>query len=73
MKKLTTLVILGTIAFGANANADCNVCPKEPTCAPTCAPTCDTCAPTMRMQRMEQVCTSCGVICCPKLGFWYNR
>lgn len=71
MKKLTTLVILGTIAFGANANAACG-----DTCGDVCArpaPTCDTCAPSMRVQRMEQVCTSCGVICCPKLGFWYNR
>jgi hypothetical protein len=69
MKKLTTLVILGTIAFGANANAacgdTCNVCPKP-------SAVCDTCAPTMRMQRMERVCTPCGETCCPKLGFWYN-
>lgn len=72
MKKLATLVILGTVAFGANSAANaacgntCDVCPR-----PSAA--CDTCAPTMKMQRMERVCGPCCTeMCCPKLGFWYN-
>ena len=58
MNKLATLVFLGTVAFGANAQAFLGFG--------------NTCAPTMKMQRMEQICTPCGVTCCPKLGFWYN-
>ncbi|MBL8676252.1 MAG: hypothetical protein JNJ47_02335 [Alphaproteobacteria bacterium] len=74
MKKLATLAFLGTVVlgvadaqaflgFGGNTCGDC--CPRP-------SAVCDTCAPTMKMQRMEQVCTPCGVTCCPKLGFWYN-
>ncbi|EKE10103.1 MAG: hypothetical protein ACD_16C00079G0008 [uncultured bacterium] len=68
MKKLATLAVFATLALTVSAQAHFG-------CGECCAkkPVCDTCAPTMRTQRMEQVCTSCGVICCPRLGFWYNN
>lgn len=72
MNKLATLVFLGTVAFGANAQAFLGLGNTCGECCPKPSAVCDTCAPTMKMQRMEQICTPCGVTCCPKLGFWYN-
>ena len=67
MKKLATLVFLGTVAFGVDAQAFLGF-------GDSCCPrTCETCPPMAVPQCMESVCGPCGEkMCCPKLGFWYN-
>ena len=70
MKKLATLVFLGSVAFGVDAQAFFGN--SSDACCPRPSAVCDTCAPIAVPQRMERVCGPCGEMCCPKLGFWYN-